>query len=356
MPISNVSATSIHRFGCSTPREQDLPHLPGLEVLVAPQLREVEVVARRGVDRRQRRLAGGEVIGMADERVVVEAPLRVLGDDQVGPEAADLARDVPPQVERRGQVAVRVAEMDDLGDAQDVGRRALLGDARRGQLLRRHRRVLGALAAIGGDHVVDARRPRRSGARWSAAAPNSASSGWLMTTSARSSGLISSWRSRGLIGPCYRDRRAARLTAPGGRRILPHSMYERCRPTPTSATPTRRTSGDLVTRLRRIEGQARGIQRLVDEEAYCLDVLQQVEALTAAADQVALLLLEDHIDGCLTHAIETGQGQPYVDEVMTVVRRTMGRRGPRKRLRQRTRSVVEWECRRGEPRHSPARV
>ena len=87
---------------------------------------------------------------------------------------------------------------------------------------------------------------------------------------------------------------------------------------------------DLVTRLRKIEGQARGIQRLVDEEAYCLDVLQQVEALTAAADQVALLLLEDHIDGCLTHAIESGHGQPYVEEVMTVVRRTMGRRGPRR--------------------------
>jgi DNA-binding FrmR family transcriptional regulator len=87
---------------------------------------------------------------------------------------------------------------------------------------------------------------------------------------------------------------------------------------------------DLVTRLRRIEGQARGIQRLVDEEAYCLDVLQQVEALTAAADQVALLLLEDHIDGCLAHAIESGQGQPYLDEVMTVVRRAMGRRGRRR--------------------------
>ena len=83
---------------------------------------------------------------------------------------------------------------------------------------------------------------------------------------------------------------------------------------------------DLVTRLRKIEGQARGIQRLVDEETYCLDVLQQVEALTAAADQVALLLLEDHIDGCLAHAIESGHGQPYVDEVMTVVRRAMGRR------------------------------
>jgi DNA-binding FrmR family transcriptional regulator len=91
-----------------------------------------------------------------------------------------------------------------------------------------------------------------------------------------------------------------------------------------------RDKRELVTRLRRIEGQARGIQRLVDEEAYCLDILQQVEALTAAADQVALALLEDHIGGCLAHAVDTGEGQPYVDEVMAVVRRTMGRRGPRK--------------------------
>jgi DNA-binding FrmR family transcriptional regulator len=88
---------------------------------------------------------------------------------------------------------------------------------------------------------------------------------------------------------------------------------------------------ELLNRLRRIEGQARGIARLVDEEAYCLDVLQQVEAMTAAADGVALLLLEDHISGCLAHAIQTGQGEPYVDEVMTVVRRVLGRRGGRSR-------------------------
>ena len=82
---------------------------------------------------------------------------------------------------------------------------------------------------------------------------------------------------------------------------------------------------ELLNRLRRIEGQARGIQRLVDGDAYCLDILQQVEAMTAAADQVAMLVLEDHIDGCLTHAIDTGQGQPYVEEVMQVVRRAVGR-------------------------------
>ena len=93
--------------------------------------------------------------------------------------------------------------------------------------------------------------------------------------------------------------------------------------------------GELLNRLRRIEGQARGLQRLVMDEAYCLDILQQVEAMTAAADQVGLLVLEDHVSGCLAHAIETGQGEPYVDEVMAVVRRVVGRpqtrhRGPKK--------------------------
>lgn len=88
---------------------------------------------------------------------------------------------------------------------------------------------------------------------------------------------------------------------------------------------------ELLNRLRRIEGQARGLQRLVEDEAYCLDILQQVEAMTAAADGVAMLVLEDHIDGCLTHAIATGEGQPYVDEVMQVVRRAVGRPSARRR-------------------------
>ena len=86
---------------------------------------------------------------------------------------------------------------------------------------------------------------------------------------------------------------------------------------------------ELLNRLRRIEGQVRGIARLVEDEAYCLDILQQVEAMTAAADSVGLLLLEDHIDGCLAHAIQTGQGEPYVEEVMSVVRRALGRRSAR---------------------------
>ena len=90
-----------------------------------------------------------------------------------------------------------------------------------------------------------------------------------------------------------------------------------------------RDRDELLNRLSRIEGQVRAIARLVDEEAYFLDILQQVEAMTSAADGVALLLLEDHIDVCLAHAVETGEGKPYVDEVMTVVRRALGRRSAR---------------------------
>ncbi|MGH2462312.1 MAG: metal-sensitive transcriptional regulator [Candidatus Limnocylindria bacterium] len=90
---------------------------------------------------------------------------------------------------------------------------------------------------------------------------------------------------------------------------------------------------ELLNRLRRIEGQARGLQRLVEDEAYCLDILQQVEAMTAAADQVAMLVLEDHIDGCLTHAIDSGEGEPYVREVMQVVRRAIRRRTGRRASR-----------------------
>ena len=112
-------------------------------------------------------------------------------------------------------------------------------------------------------------------------------------------------------------------------RILPPSTDHDLHGTDHFRHAYTKDRGELLNRLHRIEGQVRGIARLVEEEAYCLDVLQQVEAMTAAADGVALLLLEDHIDGCLAHAIETGQGQPYVDEVMTVVRRAIGRRSAR---------------------------
>jgi DNA-binding FrmR family transcriptional regulator len=198
----------------------------------------------------------------------------------------------------------------------------LLGAPGRRQLLRRDGRVLGALRSVGRHDVVDARarageqRDRGTGAELGIVRV----ADYDQDALERLDQLVALEWAHPLM--------LARLTRRPLANILPTSMT-----TDPHAAHFRHSytkdKRDLVTRLRRIEGQARGIQRLVEDEAYCLDILQQVEAMTAAADQVALLVLEDHIDGCLTHAVESGQGQPYVDEVMAVVRRTMGRRGPR---------------------------
>jgi DNA-binding FrmR family transcriptional regulator len=63
---------------------------------------------------------------------------------------------------------------------------------------------------------------------------------------------------------------------------------------------------DVQRRLRRIEGQVRGLQRMVDVDAYCIDVLTQVSAVNKALQAVALQLLEDHLGHCVSGAIETG--------------------------------------------------
>lgn len=63
---------------------------------------------------------------------------------------------------------------------------------------------------------------------------------------------------------------------------------------------------DYLTRLRRVEGQIRGLQRMVDEEAYCIDILTQVSAAKKALESVALGLLTDHMHHCLHDAAATG--------------------------------------------------
>jgi CsoR family transcriptional regulator, copper-sensing transcriptional repressor len=67
-----------------------------------------------------------------------------------------------------------------------------------------------------------------------------------------------------------------------------------------------------LKRLRRIEGQVRGLQRMVEEDVYCIDVLTQVSAVTRALQGVALGLLEDHLGHCVTQAIE--QGGPEAED------------------------------------------
>jgi len=81
----------------------------------------------------------------------------------------------------------------------------------------------------------------------------------------------------------------------------------------------------LVRRLSRIEGQVRGIARMIEREEYCIDILQQTAALRAAVDALSILVLEDHVQGCVRTAAERGEADVYVDEVIDVVRRTLGR-------------------------------
>ena len=80
---------------------------------------------------------------------------------------------------------------------------------------------------------------------------------------------------------------------------------------------------DLLKRLRRIEGQVRGLQRMVDEDAYCIDVLTQISAATKALEAVALGLLEEHLRHCVAEAIATGgpESDDKITEAAAAVRR-----------------------------------
>jgi CsoR family transcriptional regulator, copper-sensing transcriptional repressor len=79
----------------------------------------------------------------------------------------------------------------------------------------------------------------------------------------------------------------------------------------------------LLRRLSRIEGQVRGVRGMVADEAYCIDVITQISAITRALDGVALKLLEDHTAHCVRGALERGDGaaDEKLDEVIAAVRR-----------------------------------
>jgi DNA-binding FrmR family transcriptional regulator len=81
----------------------------------------------------------------------------------------------------------------------------------------------------------------------------------------------------------------------------------------------------LLQRMRKIEGQARGIQRMIEEDRYCPDIIQQLTALSHAADEVSLLLLQDHVEGCVVDAIREQKDEPMIRELMEVVRRCVHR-------------------------------
>jgi len=83
----------------------------------------------------------------------------------------------------------------------------------------------------------------------------------------------------------------------------------------------RSDAADLAKRINRIEGQVRGIGKMIAEDRYCIDILTQVSAVQSALDALALQLLEHHLHGCVAHAIKSGDGGHAIDEALTVIRK-----------------------------------
>jgi DNA-binding FrmR family transcriptional regulator len=77
----------------------------------------------------------------------------------------------------------------------------------------------------------------------------------------------------------------------------------------------------IQNRLKRIEGQVRGVQRMVEEEAYCVDILTQLSSIISASEKVALLLLKDHVEHCVRESIENGDAGEKVEELTSAVER-----------------------------------
>jgi DNA-binding FrmR family transcriptional regulator len=78
----------------------------------------------------------------------------------------------------------------------------------------------------------------------------------------------------------------------------------------------------LQNRLRRIEGQVRGLQRMVDEESYCIDILTQVASVVSALEKVGTILLRDHVEHCVRESVEHGERtDEKIEELTAAVER-----------------------------------
>jgi DNA-binding FrmR family transcriptional regulator len=79
---------------------------------------------------------------------------------------------------------------------------------------------------------------------------------------------------------------------------------------------------EILSRLRKVEGQIRGIQRMVSEDAYCVDVLTQISAVVSGVEKVALRVLREHMQGCVSEAVRSkDKTDEKLDEVIKVVER-----------------------------------
>jgi DNA-binding FrmR family transcriptional regulator len=91
---------------------------------------------------------------------------------------------------------------------------------------------------------------------------------------------------------------------------------------PAAHPPVARpTKSALAKRVNRIDGQVRGIGKMIDEDRYCIDILTQLSAVQSALDSLGLQLLEHHLHGCVQHAVKSGHGDHAIAEAIGVIRR-----------------------------------
>jgi DNA-binding FrmR family transcriptional regulator len=81
----------------------------------------------------------------------------------------------------------------------------------------------------------------------------------------------------------------------------------------------------LLKRVNRLEGQVRGIGRMIEEDRYCIDIVNQISAIQAAARQISLQLLEEHVRHCVMDAAQTDDAEPKLQELVQTLGKAMGR-------------------------------
>ncbi|MFD2707116.1 metal-sensitive transcriptional regulator [Salibacterium lacus] len=79
----------------------------------------------------------------------------------------------------------------------------------------------------------------------------------------------------------------------------------------------------MLNRLKRIEGQVRGVHNMVEDDRYCVDILNQIAAIQSAVNKVSVQLMEDHTHHCVSNAIESGEGEESINELMDVMKRML---------------------------------
>jgi len=107
---------------------------------------------------------------------------------------------------------------------------------------------------------------------------------------------------------------AAKLVRGATRPTMPVEQHAR-------SPVVRANKGALRKRMNRIEGQVRGIAKMIEDDRYCIDVLTQVGAVKSALDSVGLLLLEDHVEHCLVDAVSSGEGEGKARELSDAIGR-----------------------------------